>query len=148
MGGNSEHDSSVQAVCDWFAPVNLAPAAQRVRGGEFPLPAFVTGPPPDPPYAARLLGLRRVEDDIDAARAASPLHLVDAGRSGAESYLLMHGDRDGLVPEEESRRMHDALISHGIDSCLMVIGGANHEGPEFDRVPVLAAVASFFLDAL
>jgi acetyl esterase/lipase len=148
IGGNSAQDSSVQAVCDWFAPVDLAAAAQSVRGGEFPLPPFVTGPPPEPPYPARLLGLRRIEEDLAAARAASPVHLVDAERGGAETYLIVHGDRDGLVSDRESRNMHDALTSHGIDSSLILLGGANHEGPEFDRPPVLAAVAGFFLDAL
>ena len=146
VGGNAEHDSSVQAVCDWFAPVDLA--AARTRGSEFPLPAFASGPPPDPSYPARLLGLRRIEDDLEAARAASPVHLVQGARGGAGSYLIVHGDHDGLVPDEQSRAMHDALRSRGIDSSLILLGGANHEGPEFDRPAVLSAVAGFFLDAL
>jgi acetyl esterase/lipase len=146
IGGNSDQDSSVQAVCDWFAPVDLA--AAPTRGEVFPLPAFATGPPPEPSYPARLLGLRRIEDDLDAARAASPVHIVNGSHRGAERYLLVHGDRDGLVSAEQSRAMHDALLSSAIDSSLILLAGANHEGPEFDRAPVLSAVAGFFLDAL
>jgi acetyl esterase/lipase len=146
IGGNPGQDSSVHAVCDWFAPVDLA--ATRSGRSEFPLPDFASGPPPDPSYPARLLGLRQIEDDLEAARAASPLHLVAGARGGARAYLLMHGDRDGLVPDEQSRAMHAALLSSGIDSSLILLGGANHEGPEFDRAAVLSAVAGFFLAAL
>jgi acetyl esterase/lipase len=145
-GGNPEQDSSVQAVCDWFAPVDLAEA--RTGDSEFPLPDFASGPPPDPSYSARLLGLRRIEDDLEAARAASPLHLVGGARGGAQSYLIMHGDHDGLVSDRQSRAMHAALVSCGVESSLILLGGANHEGPEFDRPAVLSAVAGFFLAAL
>jgi acetyl esterase/lipase len=145
-GGSPEQDSSVQAVCDWFAPVDLAEA--RTGDSEFPLPDFASGPPPDPSYSARLLGLRRIEDDLEAARAASPLHLVGGARGGAQSYLIMHGDHDGLVSDRQSRAMHAALVSCGVESSLILLGGANHEGPEFDRPAVLSAVAGFFLAAL
>jgi len=32
--------------------------------------------------------------------------------------------------------MHDALNLAGIASSLILLGGANHEGPEFDRAAV------------
>ncbi len=146
VGGNVEQDSSVQAVCEWFAPVDLA----AIIGGDegHPLPPFIEGPPPDPPYQARLLGLERVGDDLAAARAASPLHLVGVAAASAGSYLLMHGDRDGLVSVRHSHRMHAALLASGVDSTLLIVGGANHEGDEFERSAVLAAVAGFFVDAL
>ena len=145
VGGNLDQASSVAAVCDWFAPVDLTEAAVR---SEFPVPDFAAGPPPEPSYPARLLGLARVEDDVEAARAASPLVLAARATGGANSYLLMHGDRDGLVPDRASRVMHEALLGAGIDSSLILLGGANHEGPEFHRPEVLSAVAGFFLDAL
>lgn len=44
--------------------------------------------------------------------------------------------------------MHEALLRAGIDSSLILLGDANHEGPEFHRPAVLSAVAGFFLDAL
>jgi acetyl esterase/lipase len=145
-GGNLDQDSSVQAVCDLFAPVDLA---ETGSDNEFPPPAFATaGPPPDPPYMARFLGLRRVEDDLDAARAASPINMLKGASGGAERYLFIHGDSDGLVHDRASRAMHNALLAHGIDSSLILLGGANHEGPEFDSPAALSAVAGFFLDAL
>ena len=81
IGGNLDQASSVTAVCDWFAPVDLTEADVR---GEFPVPDFAAGPPPEPSYPARLLGLARVEDDVEAARAASPLVLAGEGDRGRE----------------------------------------------------------------
>jgi acetyl esterase/lipase len=145
VGGNTDRDSSVQAVCSWFAPSDLL-ALETAPPSDLPVPAFLEGPPPDPPFAARLLGLRRVADDPAAAHAASPLTHAAGGRS--VPHLLIHGDGDGLVSEHESRAMHEALLEHGGDSSLVILAGANHEGPEFHRAHVLAAVAGFFLDAL
>jgi acetyl esterase/lipase len=145
VGGNADRDSSVEAVCAWFAPADLVSLA-TAGPSELPLPPFIEGPPPDPPYAARLIGLRRIEDDLEAARAASPLAF--ARHAPGAAYLLVHGDGDGLVSDGQSRAMHAALVEHGGDSSLVLLGGANHEGPEFHRPHVLAATAGFFLAAL
>jgi acetyl esterase/lipase len=147
VGGNLDRDSAVQAVCAWFAPSDLVSLA-TAPPSEHPLPPFAEGPSPDPPFPARLLGLRRIEDDPEAAHAASPLAFAARGERGGASYLLVHGDADGLVSDRESRRMHAALLEHGADSSLVLLAGANHEGPEFHRAHVLAGTAGFFLDAL
>jgi acetyl esterase/lipase len=131
-------DSSVQAVVAWFPPSDLLLRDSDVPEG--PLPPFVTGPLPEPSFEARLLGLQDVRDDRDAARAASPVEHV---RAGAPPFLLVHGDRDGLIPSEHSRRLHRALRAEGVDSTLWLVHGANHEDPAFDSPASLAAVAGF-----
>ena len=55
IGGNLDQDSSVAAVCDWFAPVDLR---RRTRAGEFPVPDFAAGPPPEPSYRRGCWGWR------------------------------------------------------------------------------------------
>ncbi|HVW19250.1 MAG TPA: alpha/beta hydrolase [Solirubrobacteraceae bacterium] len=138
----------VPAVCEYFAVTDLLETTKALAAA-FPPPPFIDPalPPPQPSYEARLLGLERTSDNPEAAVAASPLHLAGAAPAGGR-YLLLHGDRDGLVHHQESVAMHEALVAHGIDSTLLLISGANHEGPEFDRPEVLSAVAGFFLDAL
>jgi len=131
-------DSSVQAVVAWFAPSDLLVRDSDVPEG--PLPPFVTGPPPEPSFEARLLGVQSVRDDRAAARAASPVAHV---RPGAPPFLLMHGDRDGLIPSEHSRHLHRALRAEGVDSTLWLLSGANHEDPAFDSPDCLAAVSAF-----
>ena len=40
--------------------------------------------------------------------------------------LIMHGDKDGWVPVEESISMHERLLEVGVQSELMVVAGADH----------------------
>ncbi|TFV49562.1 alpha/beta hydrolase [Blastococcus sp. TF02A_35] len=131
-------DSSVQAVVAWFPTTDLLRRASDVPEG--PLPAFVTGPLPQPSFEARLLGVEDVRDARDAAVAASPVTHV---RPGAPPFLLVHGDRDGLVPSTHSRDLHRALRAEGADATLWLLHGANHEDPAFDSPASLAAVGAF-----
>ncbi|MGY1823088.1 alpha/beta hydrolase fold domain-containing protein [Geodermatophilus sp. SYSU D00079] len=131
-------DSSVQAAVPWFATTDLLARATDVPEG--PLPPFVSGPPLQPSFEARLLGLRDPSDDPERARAASPLTHV---RAGAPPFLVVHGDADGLVPATHSRRLVAALRDAGVPTSFHLLGGANHEDPAFDGPASLGAVSGF-----
>jgi acetyl esterase/lipase len=136
-------DSSVQAVVSWFPPTDLLARDTDVPDG--PPPPFLSGPPPSPSYEARLLGVPSTADDAEGARAASPLTHVHAG---APPFLLVHGDRDGLVPASHSRRLAEALQAVGAPVDLLLIAGANHEDPAFDSPASIGAVSGFLRAAL
>jgi dipeptidyl aminopeptidase/acylaminoacyl peptidase len=68
---------------------------------------------------------------------------VAHARPGAPPFLLMHGDRDGLIPSEHSRQLHRALRAERVDATLWLLSGANHEDPAFDSPACLAAVSAF-----
>jgi acetyl esterase/lipase len=131
-------DSSVQAVVAWFPTTDLLARDTDVPDG--PPPPFLTGPQPERSPEARLLGLAHTADDPARARAASPVHHVHAG---APPFLLVHGDRDGLVPASHSRRLAEALTTAGARADLLLIAGANHEDPAFDSAASLGAVSGF-----
>ena len=79
------------------------------------------------------------------AQRASPLaHAADA----RGPILLIHGDGDGMVNVRQSLAMDSALREAGRDSQLLVLPGANHEDPAFDKPAVLAATAGFLRAAL
>jgi acetyl esterase/lipase len=136
-------DGSVQGVVAWFPPTDLLALADDPPEG--PRPPFLSGPPPSPPFEARLLGLTTVADDPARARAASPLSHV---RPDAPPFLVMHGDRDGLIPSVQSRRFTEALTAAGATADLMLLAGANHEDPAFDTPGSLGAVSGFLRAAL
>jgi acetyl esterase/lipase len=136
-------DSSVQAAVAWFATTDLLRISTDEPEG--PPPPFLTGPLPEPPFEARLLGVGAAADAPEVARAASPVTHVHAG---APPFLLAHGDRDGLVPSVQSRRLFDALRAAGADATLWLLHGGNHEDPAFDRPESLAAVAAFLRGTL
>jgi acetyl esterase/lipase len=136
-------DSSVQAVVAWFPPTDLLARADDEPDG--PPPPWLSGPPPSPSYEARLLGVASTADAVDAARAASPLSHAHAG---APPFLLVHGDRDGLVPASHSRRLAEALQAAGAPVELLLIAGANHEDPAFDSPASIGAVTGFLRSTL
>jgi acetyl esterase/lipase len=145
LGDHGDQSSAVQAVTAWF-PITDVLAADTVpvpAGRE--LPPFVTEPPPEPSRLARLLGVRRVSDHPELAAVASPISY--AGSTQA-AFLLMHGDADGLTSETQSIVMHEALVTHGVVSTLLLLAGANHEGSEFDGAASLGAVTGFFRGVL
>jgi dipeptidyl aminopeptidase/acylaminoacyl peptidase len=81
-----------------------------------------------------MLGVDSVSEHAEFARAASPAHRADGATA---EFLLIHGDADGLVGEDQSERMHAALTAAGADSTLLTITGANHEDPAFHSPAVL-----------
>lgn len=61
--------------------------------------------------------------DAELAIGASPLLFAT---EDDPPTLLLHGDRDGLVPLNHSERMHDALKEAGVDTDFHVFPGAGH----------------------
>lgn len=117
VGEHLEQSSAVQCVVDWYGPANLL----HWGGPE--------NPPMDSPESAiyRLLG-GPVSKNRNAALRASPVHFIN-GRSAP--FLIIHGDRDPVVPLAQSQMLHEALMQAGVESEFLTIAGAAHGGPEF-----------------
>ncbi|QFG68633.1 alpha/beta hydrolase [Ornithinimicrobium pratense] len=62
-------------------------------------------------------------DNPAMVRAMAPIEHV---HDGIPPVLLMHGDRDGIVDAEHSRRLHAALRDAGVDSTMEITPGADH----------------------
>jgi acetyl esterase/lipase len=136
VGEHTDRSSAVGAVVALFPPTDFL-----LSGSRNPLESQILPPPP----VAALLGVSRIEDYVDAARAASPRYRA---RAGAAPHLLLHGDRDTMVNHEQSRVLHDALSSAGATSVYMLLSGAGHEDPVFVRPSVMAAIAGFLEEHL
>lgn len=129
------------AVVAFFPSTDLVALQDFRPGVDAPFPPFLAGASlPEPSFEARLIGAPPLEAP-DRARDASPISWVD--RAGDTRFLLVHGDTDGLVPLSQSRLLFDALRAAGADVSLLIIAGANHEDPAFDRPEVLGGVAAF-----
>jgi acetyl esterase/lipase len=131
VGGNLEQSSEVQAVVHWFGQSDLLVSGSRSDTEARLLPfAFEAG----------LLGVGSVADAADRARALSLLTRVSPE---APPFLIAHGDRDHVVAPSEGEALHHALSRAGVDSRFLLVGGAGHEGPEFDRPATLAMTAAW-----
>lgn len=65
-------------------------------------------------------------------------------------FLLIHGDRDELVPYEQSQLMYDRLIQIGVPAQLVIVKNAGHSmiGPGGSTQPTLAEINQIILDFL
>ena len=138
VGGNLDRDSSVRCVVAWFAPTDLiALTDQPVDLPSRCRRSWPAGRRPDA-CAGGLLGVREVHEAPDAARAASPT--TYAHRSGPP-FLLVHGDRDGLIPHSQSRVAPRCPARIRNASTLLLVAGANHEDEVFQHPSIIAATA-------
>ncbi|HEX4588895.1 MAG TPA: alpha/beta hydrolase [Gemmataceae bacterium] len=131
LDGGKDCSSAVQAVCDWFGPADfLHWGAITVND------PFARRPSP----ISRLFG-GLVPDKLDVAKKASPiLHVSKA----SAPFLIFHGDKDGMVPLQQSEALNEALKKAGVESALHVVKNAGHGGVGFMVPEVLQEEEAFF----
>ncbi|WP_431210125.1 alpha/beta hydrolase fold domain-containing protein [Puia sp. P3] len=74
------------------------------------------------------------------AKYASPVSYVDAGDP---PVLILHGDRDPIVPLFLDQLFYGVLREAGVRSELVVLAGAGHGGPAFSDSSSQQKVISF-----
>jgi acetyl esterase/lipase len=122
-GPNREVSSAVQAVCDIFGPTDL----------------LKLSPPGKTNAVTRLLG-GDTGDKKDLAAQANPITYVDAKDP---PFLILHSDKDPLVPVSQSELLRDALKKAGVEVELVVVPGAGH-GPGVFTKENNEKMAAFF----
>jgi acetyl esterase/lipase len=132
-GGNPGVSSRVQAVCDWFGPVDLTKMAEQ-SGPESQLDHNA----PDSPEAKLLGG--PVQEKKELAAKANPVTYVS---KDDPPFLIIHGDKDPVVPYKQSHLLDDALKSAGVETTLLIIPGAAH-GPGIGTRETFGKIQAFF----
>lgn len=109
--GNIDQRSNVQAVVAWSGVFNFMRVATQQHNATSP-----------DTMTAQLLGgpLKGNEDRV--ARADPATYLPGS----TTPFLLVHGERDKLVPPSESVLLHEALVAHGGTSRLLLLPGRGH----------------------
>ena len=130
VGENLGQSSAVRCVIDSFGPADF------FHWGDPPLPASYDTPNT---ALARLLG-GRLADHEELARLASPVTFVD---KDSAPFLIMHGEKDPLVPVQQSVVLDAALRKAGVDSTLVLVPGGGHGGGMFNDVRYLHQMAAF-----
>jgi acetyl esterase/lipase len=91
----------------------------------------------------RLLG-GSLSNQLDMARAASPITYVS---SGNPPVLILHGNKDDLVPYSQSQRLHSQLDQIGVSNVFVTVPGAGHDGPMFETPEIQEKVIAFLREA-
>lgn len=133
--GNPSFSSRVEAVCDYFGPSDLVDVLdQRQRQ---------TGKAPVEPLVDKLLGGTPAERP-EKARLASPVTFVT---KHAPPFLIVHGDRDPIVPFQQSLELAETLKKHGVECSLIIVRGGLH-GDFKGRPDIPKTTIQFFKDKL
>jgi dipeptidyl aminopeptidase/acylaminoacyl peptidase len=82
-----------------------------------------------------------VQENKIKARKASPIAYV--GKDSAP-FLIMHGDKDNIVPLRQSELLADALKKVGVEVKLEVVKGSGHGGPGFNSPESRKLIEDFF----
>jgi len=127
VGGNLEFSSRVQAVCDWFGPTDFTQMETHALTPGKPFSHDAADSP-----ESRLIG-GALQENKDKARAANPITYVTPDDP---PFLIMHGDRDPLVPHHQSVLLETALKKAGVEVTFHTVKGAGHGfgGPEIMRM--------------
>ena len=133
--GNQTPETRIQGVIDFYGPTDLTKMAEHQKLSP-DIKFQIDHDSPNSPESFLLGG--PVQQNKDKAARANPITYI--GKDTAP-FLIMHGDRDPLVPTEQSRILLNALEKAGIPASLHVVKGGGHGfgGPEID-----AKVDEFF----
>ena len=121
QGGNREQSSRVQAVVEIAGPSDfLTAGAQTTR--------------------TKYLGGEALQNKAMAIKA-SPITYVS---KDACPFVIIHGDKDERVPVSQSEVFATALKQAGVDTTLVIVKGAGHNGPGFRSLENMKQINEFF----
>jgi acetyl esterase/lipase len=128
-GANSEQSSRVQAVVDMFGPTDFT---KGFEGGSTQLLTGVVG---------------TSDRTSDAVKRFSPVTYVS---KDDPPFLILHGEKDALVPIAQSQELYDALKAAGVEATFTHVKNAGHsfvpEGGSISpsRIDISKMVGDFF----
>ena len=82
-----------------------------------------------------------MQEQKEKSRAASP---VTYATKDDAPMLMMHGDRDQLVPHAQSIELRDALQKAGAEATLQTLPDSGHGDGAFSRRETFEVVREFF----
>ncbi len=140
--GNLEFTSDVQAVVDWFGPVDFLHMDEQIQINGIGVPDHNEPFSPESQYLGA--PIQTIPDKVEQANPYLYLH------AGLPPFFIQHGAVDPLVPVQQSIALHKALEQYwGPDQLQFeIISGAGHGDPKFETKENLTKVFNFLHDHL
>lgn len=127
LGNFTKENSNVDAVVDWFGPIDMSrmERCETFKDGNSPEAVLIGGPSADNP---------------DMVRAMNPMSYID---SNDPMFLVIHGDADPVVPYCQSEYFAKALKEKGRLKDFITVSGGNH-GPVTFNKDTFRRMVNFF----
>jgi len=132
-GPNPDVSSRVQAICDYFGPTDFTKMSSFW--------SVMKHDAPDSPEAKLIGGA--VQENKDKCKRANPITYVT---KDDPPFLIVHGDKDPLVPHNQSETLLEALQKAGVKANLHIVPGGGHGG--FKDPAIDEMVDEFFAKTL
>jgi acetyl esterase/lipase len=129
VGENLDFSSRVQAVCDFFGPTDFT----KMRD----FPSTMDHDAADSPESKLIGGA--VQENKEKAQRANP---ITYATKDDPPFLIVHGDKDPLVPHNQSELLLAALTKAKVETKLYSVKDGGHGGFQDPNVPAL--VTEFF----
>lgn len=126
VGENLSVSSRVQAVADYYGPTDF------LQIDEHRLPNSTARNAADSPESKLIGG--PIQENREKVAKANPITYVT---KNAPPFLIVHGDKDPLVPHHQSELLEDALKKAGVPVVFYTVKDGAHGGFKDPNVPKL-----------
>ncbi len=135
--GYPEQSSSVQAVVDWFGPINFLEMDSQFQVSKKGIPNHGEADSPE----SKILG-KQISLIPDLVMVSDPETYI---RSDNPPFFIEHGKEDQLVPTEQSINFAEKLnkVLGKEKVTLILLEGTRHGGPQFETPENLNKVFAF-----
>lgn len=123
----------VKCVVDWFGPSDIFYMNDYPCCFDFSLPDSFTG---------KLIGGKPVYENKADADKASPINYISKD-SKISPILIMHGNKDAIVPFNQSVRLYEKLKDVNADVTFYCVDGAGHWENGFNSIETVGTTFEF-----
>ena len=134
--GNADQSSCVQAVVDWFGPIDFLAMDKQFAGTSCPQNHNDASSP-----ESKLVGAA-IQTVPDLVKTTNPMNDIDATDA---PFFIQHGSADCNIPPVQGKNLADALgAAIGPENATYtLIDGAGHGGAQFETESNLQLVMDF-----
>ncbi len=128
----------IKAVVDYYGPTDIAHQSYRT-------PPYAAPDGADSP-AGLLIGGKPVLEHPELVAPTVPMNYIEANRK-IPPIIIFHGDKDRVVPFEQSVLLYEKLRQEGKQAALYQLKNADHGGGIFWSDRVLDIIEQFLFAA-
>jgi acetyl esterase/lipase len=134
--GNAEYSSCVQAVVDWFGPIDFLKMQEQFEGTSCSSNTNDASSP-----ESKLMGAA-IQTIPDQVAKTNPMNYIDVSDA---PFFIENGTADCNIPPIQNKNLADALSAAiGADKVTYIsLEGAGHGGSQFETEENIQAVIAF-----
>ena len=134
---NGQYDSSVNAVVDWFGPIDFLKMDEQLKASNLGPQDHNDEESPE----SKLLG-KKITEVPELVKDANPTTYVS---KNMPPFFIQHGRVDNIVPYQQSEILYNELLKYSNEDTIEfeILNDASHGGPHFETNENIEKVFKF-----